>query len=460
MYRSGTLYSFRHEIGLRLIKLLNLLCMVAAFAVTWFMYYRYISPFYFWGDVAVVGIFAVLYVCFGKTYDGFLISLYRIFDIISSQTLALVFSNGIMYVFTVLLCRLFPNPFPLLLCFVDQVSISIIWTCISHWTYFKWFPPLKSIVVYDMRRGMNDLINEYGLGKKFDIRKIASVEECLNDLSMIDEMDVVFLSGVHTHDRNIILKKCIYDKKQVYMIPRVGDVIMSSAEQIHILHLPILKVQRYRPSLTYIVIKRLFDIFVSIIALIVFSPIYLVTAIAIKAYDKGPVIYKQERLTKDGKRFMIHKFRSMRVDAEKDGVARLSSGDNDDRITPVGHLIRKCRIDELPQLFDVLSGNLSIVGPRPERPEIAEEYMKEIPEFQLRLQCKAGLTGLAQVYGKYNTTPYDKLQMDLMYIANPSIAEDIKICFATVKILFAPESTEGVEEGQLTAMNSSDDKED
>ena len=151
---------------------------------------------------------------------------------------------------------------------------------------------------------------------------------------------------------------------------------------------------------------------------------------------------------------MIHKFRSMRVDAEKDGVARLSSGDNDDRITPVGRIIRKFRIDELPQLLDILSGNLSVVGPRPERPEIAEEYMKEIPEFQLRLQAKAGLTGYAQVYGKYNTTPYDKLQMDLMYIAHPSFAEDIRICFATFKILFSPESTEGVSEGQTTAIDN------
>ena len=456
MNTTNTLYTVKHEVFLRLIKLLNLLCMLTAFAVTWFMYYKFkiISPFQIWGDVTVLAIFAVLYVCFGKTYDAFLISLYRIFDIISSQTLALIFSDGIMYAVIVLLCRDLVNPFPLLLCFVDQVSISIIWTCIAHWTYFKLFPAMRSIVVFDSRRGMQDLIEEYGLSKKFDVQKTASVEECLSDLSMIDDMEVVFLSGVHSHDRNKILKYCLYNKKQVYMIPRIGDVIMSSATQMHILHLPILKVQRYRPGISYLFLKRVFDIVASLLGLILLSPVFLITAIAIKATDKGPVIYKQERLTKNGKRFMIHKFRSMRVDAEKDGIARLSSGDNDDRITPVGRFIRKCRIDELPQLIDVLAGNLSIVGPRPERPEIAEEYMKQIPEFQLRLQCKAGLTGLAQVYGKYNTTPYDKLQMDLMYIANPSFAEDIKICFATVKILFVPDSTEGVAEGQTTAINN------
>lgn len=435
--------------------MINLLCMVTAFGVAWFFYYKYqmYNGFYFWGDVAVVAIFAVLYFYFCKTYDAFVISHYRIFDIIASQTLALLFTNGLMYAITVLLCKHFPNPFPLLLCFVDQISISIIWSCIAHWTYFKWFPAQKTIIVYDRRRGMQDLIEEYGLAKKFDVKKTASVEECLNDLSMIDDMEVVFLSGIHSHDRNFILKYCLYEKKQVYVIPRIGDVIMSSAWQVHMFHLPMMRVQRYNPRPGYLFLKRTFDIVSSLLGLIVLSPVFLVTAIAIKATDKGPVFYKQERLTKNGKRFMIHKFRSMRVDAEKDGVARLSSGENDDRITPVGRFIRKCRIDELPQLIDILAGNLSVVGPRPERPEIAEEYMKDIPEFQLRLQAKAGLTGYAQVYGKYNTTPYDKLQMDLMYIAHPSFAEDIRICFATFKILFASESTEGIQAGQTTAMD-------
>ena len=215
--------------------------------------------------------------------------------------------------------------------------------------------------------------------------------------------------------------------------------------------MPMLQVVRYRASLEYLFLKRLTDILISLTALVVLSPVMLVVAIAIKAYDRGPVLYSQVRLTKDAKEFRIYKFRSMRTDAEKDGVARLSTGDNDDRITPVGRIIRKLRLDELPQLFNILKGDLSVCGPRPERPEIAAQYEQEMPEFALRLQAKAGLTGYAQVYGKYNTTPYDKLQMDLMYIAHPSIVEDAKIMLATVKILFMPESTEGVEEGQITA---------
>ena len=141
----------------------------------------------------------------------------------------------------------------------------------------------------------------------------------------------------------------------------------------------------------------------------------------------------------------------MRVDAEKDGVARLAS-ENDDRITPIGKFIRAVRLDELPQLINILCGDMSIVGPRPERPEIAEQYEKEMPAFSLRLQVKAGLTGFAQVYGKYNSTPYDKLQMDLMYVNKMSITEDLRLMFATLRILFIPESTEGIADGQTTAM--------
>ena len=202
----------------------------------------------------------------------------------------------------------------------------------------------------------------------------------------------------------------------------------------------------------YRVLKRLFDVVVSALGLVVLSPVFLITAIAIKAYDHGPVFYRQVRLTKDGREFKIIKFRSMRVDAENDGVARLSTGDNDDRITPIGKIVRKCRIDELPQLWNILVGEMSIVGPRPERPEIAEQYYLTMPDFRLRLQVKAGLTGYAQVYGKYNTDPYEKLEFDLMYINNMGILTDLQLMFATVGILFMPESTTGVAEGQTTAM--------
>ena len=179
----------------------------------------------------------------------------------------------------------------------------------------------------------------------------------------------------------------------------------------------------------------------------------LITAIVVKLYDGGPVLYKQVRVTRDDKEFKIMKFRSMRVDAEKDGVARLASK-NDDRITPIGKFIRKVRIDELPQLFNIIKGDMSFIGPRPERPEIIKQYVKEMPEFAYRTKVKAGLAGYAQVYGKYNTTPYDKLTLDLTYIENYSLWMDIKLMLLTLKILFSPESTEGVDDKQITALKN------
>jgi len=337
--------------------------------------------------------------------------------------------------------------------FAVQLVLSVLWSVASHKWYFATFSAKRTAVIHDRGRNVGDLINTYGLSKKFDVRRTVPLDECLSgDFRALEGMQTVFLCGISSHDRNLILKQCVERGITVYVLPKIGDIIMSGAKQMHLFHLPFLRVGRYDPAPEYLFVKRLFDIIVSACALIVLSPVMLIVGIAIRR-DGGPAFYRQCRLTKDGKRFDVLKFRSMRVDAEKDGVARLAA-EHDDRITPVGRFIRKVRIDELPQLINILKGDMSIVGPRPERPEIAARYEQELPEFSLRLQAKAGLTGYAQVYGKYNTTPYDKLQMDLMYIAHPSFWEDLRIIFATIKILFLPESTEGVAAGQETAMKN------
>ena len=196
--------------------------------------------------------------------------------------------------------------------------------------------------------------------------------------------------------------------------------------------------------------KRSADVVVSFLGLVILSPILAITALLIKIDSKGPVIFKQKRIGKNGKVFDIYNFRSMCVGAENKGSG-VYSGKGDARVTKVGRIIRATSIDELPQLFNILSGDMSFVGPRPERPEIAQQYEKDMPEFALRLQVKAGLTGYAQVYGKYNTPPYDKVQMDLMYVANQSILEDLRLMLLTFKIMFMPSSTEGVDENQTTA---------
>lgn len=446
---------FKHDLILRIIKTLDAVLITVPFALCWYLYYakHIASPFYAKGDYLVVALFFALFIIFGRVYDAFLMSMQRISEIVYAQFLAVAVSDFIMYIVIWLLSKHLPNILPGVAAMIGQVVLAAVWAYNAHHAYFKIFPPQATAVIYDTRQGMEKLIGKYGLDTKYKVVLTATADECIANLAMLDGVSTVFMSGIHSHDRNVILKYCVENNIGTFVIPRIGDTIMSGAYPMHMFHLPMLKVGRYHPQPEYLFIKRLLDIVISAVALVVLSPIFLVTAIAIKATDHGPVFYKQIRLTKDGKEFGILKFRSMRVDAEKDGVARLSSGDHDDRITPVGKVIRACRIDELPQLLNILRGELSIVGPRPERPEIAAQYCEEIPEFSLRLQAKAGLTGYAQIYGKYNTTPYDKLVMDLMYIAHPSIVEDLKIMFATVKILFMPESTEGVSEGQTTAMS-------
>lgn len=193
------------------------------------------------------------------------------------------------------------------------------------------------------------------------------------------------------------------------------------------------------------IVKRLLDIAISAVGLLITSPLFLLIAISIKCTDRGPVFYKQKRLTQGGKEFKIYKFRTMIQDTEKGGRAVLAR-DEDDRILPVGKILRRLRLDELPQLWNILKGDMSMVGPRPERPELMAEIVEEIPEFVYRLKVKAGLTGYAQVYGKYNTTAYDKLKLDLTYIRNYSIFLDLKLILMTPKVMFLKESTEGVKE--------------
>lgn len=444
---------FKHDLLLRIVKITDAVLITIPFAMCWLLYYsqRIAMTYYYKGNSLVIVLYFILYIVFGRIYDAFLMSMNRISEVIYSQVLAAMVSDGIIYIVIWLLSKRLPNLLPGIVAIGGQAVLATIWAYAAHHWYFRTFKPQPTAIIYDERIGMTQLIEAYGLEKKYDVQLKETARNCIADVSMLAGMQTVFCSGVRSHDRNVIIKYCIANDINVLLIPRIGDTLMSGAHQMHMFHLPILNVRRYAAQPEYLFVKRAMDIILSGIALVITSPIFLVTAMAIKITDGGPIFYKQRRLTKDGKEFNIMKFRSMRVDAEKDGVARLSTGDNDDRITPVGKVIRKCRIDELPQLVQVFCGVMSLCGPRAERPEIARLYEQELPEFALRLQAKAGLTGYAQVYGKYNTTPYDKLQMDLMYIAHPSIIEDLKIMFATVKILFVPDSTEGVAEGQMTA---------
>lgn len=452
--------SFFDTFVIRVLKLVNVILSTTVFGYIWFKYFswRMLAPFFFWGNWFVIFIFFILYIWLVRLYGGVAVSYKKIGEMIYSQLLSNLIADFFMYLLIILLIREYTvNPMPMFLCLGVQMLLGVFWTLVVNWLYFKVEHSKRTAIIWDNRADLDETIKQHGLDAKFDIVKNIHINEVVNNMDILDDVDVVFLSGIHSTQRNIIIKYCTLHNITSFIIPRIGDMLMASAQTMRMLHLPVLRLERYNPNPIYLFVKRLFDIVISLITIIILSPFMIITAIAIKS-DGGPALYKQKRLTKDGKIFNVLKFRSMRVDAEKDGVARLSTGENDDRITKVGHVIRTIRFDELPQLFNILKGDMTIVGPRPERPEIAQEYYKTLPEFELRLQAKAGLTGYAQVYGKYNTTPYDKLLMDLMYISSPSILEDISIMFATVKILFMKESTEGVAEGSITANDTQNNK--
>ena len=285
---------------------------------------------------------------------------------------------------------------------------------------------------------------------KYEIRECIDADTEIHLLRQkIDEYDAIVICDVGAQMQELLINYCFRVNKRFYLVPTIEHIIIANASKVHLFDTPLLlcRNQGLQPEQRFA--KRALDLFVSSLGILVTSPFMLIIALCIYAYDRGPVLFKQERLTLGGRVFTLYKFRSMVVDAEKDGIARLASK-NDVRITPIGKIIRAIRFDELPQLFNIFKGDMSLVGPRPERPEIAEEYASTLPNFSYRLKTKAGLTGYAQVMGKYNTTPQDKLLLDLMYIENYSFLLDIRILLMTVKIFLMPDSTEGVDESNPT----------
>jgi exopolysaccharide biosynthesis polyprenyl glycosylphosphotransferase len=245
--------------------------------------------------------------------------------------------------------------------------------------------------------------------------------------------------------RDALLKFCYHRGIRAYVVPEVADLLVRFGKTVTAFDVPMVQVKGSGLTLRQRLCKRALDLLLVITALIPAAPIMAAVALAIRLEDGGPVFYRQRRMTQNGREFDILKFRSMIPNAEKHSGAVLASR-NDPRITRVGHFIRATRLDELPQLLNILKGDMSIVGPRPERREIAQRYSRNLPEFDYRLKVPGGLTGYAQIYGKYNTTPADKLRLDLIYIENYSLLLDIRLILLTLRILFTKESTQGVKE--------------
>ena len=449
-----------HTYKILLIKLIHFLASVTMFYVAWLMF-RYgkltgIDKYGFRYNYFVAIAYGVMLYWFNRTYNAYLWGYTRIRKLVFGQFFSQLFSVAIVYVAVMIGWEQIRSPYCFILLLVAQFVLDFVVSYYGSLVFFRLNPPRKTLLVYrnELDKRRFGMVKGKPMERLYKIVDELQFDGSFRDLEpYLSGYDAIFVAGVNSRCRNGILKYCKENSVRGFFLPHVGDTIMQEATHVQSFDSPVLYVNRKVLEPEYAFLKRTFDIISSGLALVVLSPIMLITGLAIHFYDGGPAFYKQVRLTKDGKTFKILKFRSMRVDAEKDGVARLSTGENDERITPIGKIVRKCRLDELPQLWNIFVGDMSVVGPRPERPEIAEQYYETMPDFRLRLQVKAGLTGYAQVYGKYNTEPYEKLEFDLLYINHMSILTDIQLCFATFAILFSKDSTEGVKTGKVTALD-------
>lgn len=379
--------------------------------------------------------------------DSFEFGHLKLTDIVVSQWIALAIVNIVTYLQLCLMANHMLTLIPIIVLTGADVAVSFLLSYLYTAIYHHFSVPKHMLMIYGTRDALTLKFKMETRNDKYKIAKTiccedSSYTEIVNE---IPGYDAVVINDVDAKIRNDLLKYCYKHSVRTYLVPKISDIIYSGSDDITLFDTPLKLVRGKGLSPAQRFVKRAFDLILCTIALLPALPVMLIVALAIKIDDGGSVFYRQERVTKDGKIFEILKFRSMTQDAESDGKAHPAT-DNDPRITRVGKVIRSLRIDELPQIFNILKGDMSIVGPRPERVEHCEKYSAQIPEFEFRNKVKGGLTGFAQIYGKYNTSALDKLRLDLMYIENYSVLLDIKLILMTIRIMFKKESTEGFAE--------------
>ena len=437
----------------RLVKLLfslvltGLLTAIYAFVWTYYFNEKMLqAPFFRRGNWMMICLYGVLLVFFMKTYGGYKVGYLKKGNLIYSQILSVVFLNTFTYFQIAVLDKRFYSPTVLVLMTLADAAAIVIWTMIYEQIYIWMYPPRRMLMVYGDRSDYHLMEKMNAREDKYEIKDMMSYRQGFEQFrDRVKGFDGVIVGDMPSHDRNLILKYCFEHGIRTYAVPKVSDILLRSSDELTLFDSPLLLSRNGGLSIEQEFMKRTMDVVLSFAAAVITLPFFAVIGAAIKLTDGGPIFYKQVRLTKDRKEFEIYKFRTMIQNAEAESGARLAS-EKDPRILPVGRFLRATRLDELPQIYNILKGDMSIVGPRPERPELAAEIEAEIPEFRYRLKVKAGLTGYAQVYGKYNTTSYDKLKLDLTYIRNYSILLDLKLIIMTPKIMFMKESTEGVKQ--------------
>ncbi len=424
--------------------LLEVLILTVLYYLVWRTGYGMFA-FEYKGKYVLMGVYGLIMYLIFQNADCTMFGQLNRVDLIIGQMISLLLVNFITYLQLCLIGNALISPVPMVRLFGIQAVCAIVLILLYTTLYHKLYAPHNMLLIYGSRNGVGLKFKMDARKDKYNITNLISAEEGYDAIvTEIAKYDAVILNDVAAPLRNDLLKFCYRFRVRTYLAPKLTDIMLRGAKNISLFDTPLLLVKGTGLTPAQRVGKRIMDILMALCVLLVVWPILMAAAVAIKLEDGGPVFFRQKRLTRNNREFEILKFRSMIVDAEKYTGAVLASED-DPRITKVGKFLRSTRMDELPQLLNILKGDMSIVGPRPERKVIADEDCKEIPEFAYRTKVRGGVTGYAQIYGKYNTSAYDKLRLDLMYIENYSFLLDIKLIILTLRIIFSKESTEGID---------------
>jgi exopolysaccharide biosynthesis polyprenyl glycosylphosphotransferase len=440
---NGFIKKFRKTV-MFFFKFMLLVAAVGLYVGAFKLYYE-VPRLLFKHNYVIGAIHLLVFFTLSVSYHAYSIGVMRLRELIYSYGLAVLLANFTGWAQLSLMLHRFVSVKPMVLLTVAQMAAGVLIYVVGNAVYFKLRPPRAALAILANPEDDQRVLRKF-LKESRRYRIVAFVHE--NDgwetiTRAIDEQPLVLMFGHGSHEnRTRVVRYCYETDKRLLMIPNVDEIFVNNAEKCQIDDIPAFLFRNRQMTSEQRMMKRCVDIVGSALGLIVLSPVMLLTAAAIRLYDGGPVFFRQTRVTKNGREFRLMKFRSMVVGAEKRGPELASA--HDSRVTPVGRWIRMLRIDELPQLFNILRGEMSIVGPRPERPELVEEYCKTYPEFRYRLKVKAGLTGYAQVFGRYNTLFEDKVKLDLLYIQHFSLIFDFYIMISTIKVLFMPSSSEGV----------------
>ena len=441
----------KKEIARFKINLVNSLCMVLLYTLMIFFFYDRNTEFDYGirGYIVFSILYLLMYYIFNTAFGAYKVGNRKILDISLSQGMSIVICDVVMFfVLSLIEGHIIYVKWPYFILLLVQLLISVLFNYKATLYIRNNFKPLNAVAVYnsDNYQEIIDKLKVYQQ-YEFNINNAINEKDIIN--SNFDDLfknyECVICIEVSHEIKKKIVHYCYENNAHIFDVPSVEDVIIKSSIITSLIDTPIFKINKFGPNNVEIVVKRIMDIFGGILLLILGSPFMLVSIIVIKLQDGGDIFFRQKRLTKDGKEFEMIKFRSMIMNAEPDGEM-IRAKENDSRITKYGNFMRKTRIDEIPQVFNILKGDMSFVGPRALRIEEYEENKEKFPEFRYRLKVKAGLTGYAQLYGKYNTSFKDKLLFDLYYIENYSLIEDIKLILMSFINIFIKDSTQGFHE--------------